>query len=134
MPDIGCFLISPGGEGVDDLLADLNGLRLELKEQLSELGVDSIELAQQQLATRMRLTMEVEQSARNYDRVAPKGIDALQESLSKLEADRSQHRASPIEQTVLQTVAELESAVDMVAEEVDALETSINCLTRFTRV
>lgn len=129
VPDIGRFVITPGGEGVDSLLADLDELRLELGQKLTGVGVDSIEQAQQQLATRKRLTLEIEQYAQDYDRAAPDGIDAVRDALSRLESDRGQQQSvADCADVTLEPISELEAAIDVVADEVDAIDVSIGSL------
>ena len=126
---VGRLRIVPGGEDLQPLQEKLADLRKRLREQLQQLGAQTIEEARNQLNRRKQLENDADQAKAELKGVAPKGLQVLEEQVetlaARIEALRDQAGDAPAE---LPQAAEIEKEADQIRDALAHQEAKFNGL------
>ncbi|MGJ8523533.1 Chromosome partition protein Smc [Carnimonas sp. R-84981] len=121
IPDVGTLTITPGGAGLAQLSERAETIAQHLQQKLAQLGVTSLEEADQRLATLAELDGELQLAEARYADSAPQGLDALQRQLDALEADIAQQRTA-LEHTAIDASDEPLPDLDALVQQQRELE------------
>ena len=86
IPGLGELRITPGGDDLEPLHAQLQHKQQELARRLHALQIDSVEQGQQRVARTEVLAAQISQLQQNLRSLAPEGLDALQTELTVRDA------------------------------------------------
>jgi DNA repair exonuclease SbcCD ATPase subunit len=99
VPGVGTLGITPGGEDLASTRRKLSELEQSLSEQMTNLGVNSIQQAEQRVAAHEAAERTLQHTRELLKSVAPSGIDQLladqKEALAELEKAKTQLQSSP---------------------------------------
>lgn len=120
---MGAFVITPGGDDIESLKAEIRDLEGELQDQLSNCAVADVAEAESSLKQKELLARDVSRYRGDYERIAPEGLEALQDSLVSLQAQRTNllEEIGDFEQEDLD-IAKLESQEADFSDEIEQLE------------
>jgi predicted nucleic acid-binding Zn-ribbon protein len=97
VPGLGLLEIEPAGPGLAQAVADAGKRRAKFDESLLSLGVSGVQAAKDRYAARAEAEAEAEVLIASKQKLAPKGLEALEQKVTVTQAERARLSAALVE-------------------------------------